>query len=67
MHSILNRLGALSGKQVHIRFAQGSITGRLEAVIADATGYVLHLTSAAGDHYIAFPGQVQHVLVPRNE
>jgi len=31
----------------------------------EAWGYVIHLSSTIGEHFVAFPGEVLHIVAPR--
>lgn len=62
-----NALMALIGKQVTLRFPNAGVSGRLVGVQPEPWGYVLHLSSPIGDHYVAFPGEVLHIVVAHGE
>lgn len=64
-HGVWQALVALIGQEVTLRFANAGITGRLVSVDREAWGYVLHLSSQVGDHFVAFPGEVLHIVAPR--
>lgn len=59
-------LVALVGQEITLRFASAGITGKLLGVERESWGYVLHLTSQVGDHFVAFPGEVLHIVAPRS-
>lgn len=59
-------LKSLMGQEVTLRFPNAGVTGRLTGVEREPWGYVLHLSSQVGEHYVAFPGEVLHLIVPRN-
>ncbi|MDF2629413.1 MAG: hypothetical protein K0R39_3244 [Symbiobacteriaceae bacterium] len=62
---VLTSLLALTGKEITLRFANAGVSGRLVGVRQEAWGYVLHLSSAIGDHFVPFPGEVLHIVAPR--
>lgn len=59
-------LKMLMGQEVTLRFPNAGVTGRLVGLERQSWGYVLHLSSQVGDHYVAFPGEVLHLVVPKN-
>lgn len=63
-HGVWQALVALTGQEVTLRFANAGVTGRLVSVDREAWGYVLHLSSQVGDHFVAFPGEVLHIVAP---
>lgn len=65
-YDVLKVLTELTGSDVTLRFSDSGISGRLNGVEKHDWGYVLHLTSQIGDHFVAFPGQVLHMVVPRS-
>lgn len=62
-----NTLAALMGKQVTLRFPNAGLSGRLAGVQREPWGYLLHVNSPIGDHYVAFPGEVLHIVVAHSE
>gem|GEM_PF-4288218 len=60
-----NALSEKVGLEITLRFANGGVTGKLLAVDREPWGYVLHLSGSVGDHFVAFPGEVLHMVVPR--
>lgn len=59
-------LQALTGQEITLRFANAGVSGRLVGIEKESWGYVLHLTSTIGDHFIAFPGEVLHIVAPKS-
>ncbi|HYF96212.1 MAG TPA: hypothetical protein VD969_28725 [Symbiobacteriaceae bacterium] len=65
-NNVFESLMAIAGQEITLRFANAGVTGRLVGVERESWGYVLHLTSAIGDHYVAFPGEVLHIVAPKS-
>lgn len=59
-------LVALTGKEITLRFANAGVTGRLVGIKREAWGYVIHLSSTIGEHFVAFPGEVLHIVAPHS-
>lgn len=62
---VWHALQGITGQEVTLRFPNAGITGKLVGVERETWGYVLHLSSSVGDHFVAFPGEVLHIVVPR--
>lgn len=58
-------LVALTGQEITLRFPNAGISGRLMGVDRENWGWVLHLSSPIGDHFVAFPGEVLHIVAPK--
>jgi hypothetical protein len=65
--STLLQLKALTGQDVTVRFASASLSGHLTAVDVMDWGYMLHVVSPIGEHFIPYPGQVLHLVAGRRE
>jgi hypothetical protein len=66
-YDVFRVMSELTGNDVTLRFADSGVTGRLAGVEKHDWGYILHLVSKVGDHFVAFPGQVLHMVVPKGE
>lgn len=64
-NDVFESLAALAGQEITLRFANAGVSGRLVGIERESWGYVLHLTSAIGDHYVPFPGEVLHIVAPK--
>lgn len=64
-NDVFASLSALTGQEITLRFASAGVSGRLVGIERESWGYVLHLSSTIGDHFIAFPGEVLHIIAPK--
>ncbi|HWI66555.1 MAG TPA: hypothetical protein VNT75_32400 [Symbiobacteriaceae bacterium] len=65
-NDVFTSLMALTGQEITLRFANAGVSGRLVGIERESWGYVLHLSSSIGDHFVAFPGEVLHIVAPRS-
>jgi hypothetical protein len=62
---VWQNLQALTGQEITLRFPNAGVSGRLVGIARENWGYVLHLSSSVGDHFVAFPGEVLHIVAPK--
>jgi hypothetical protein len=62
---VWQNLQALTGQEITLRFPNAGVSGRLVGISRENWGYVLHLSSSVGDHFVAFPGEVLHIVAPK--
>lgn len=65
-NDVFTSLMALTGQEITLRFANAGVSGRLVGIERESWGYVLHISSSIGDHFVAFPGEVLHIVAPRS-